>query len=115
MTRSFNTVYRPIVGIIKRTTDKAIMLVISDPDALTPDEEELENWIPKSQIHSIIPLKDVKGNSCVMMSEWIIGQKDLQKFISKAPTVTTYGHPPVPTTPPVKSHAEVDMDDDVPY
>lgn len=114
MTRTFNNVYLPIVGIIKRSTDKAILLVISDPEALTPDDEEIENWIPRSQILQITPMKDVKGNSTVMMSEWIIGQKDLRRFVRKGHTVTDVAaHPPVPKTPPAKSF--VDMDDDIPY
>jgi hypothetical protein len=97
----YNNVYRPVVGIIKRSTDKAILLVVTDPEALTPEDEEIENWIPRSQISGMTPMKDAKGNTEVMMSEWIIGQKGLQAFIKKA-------------TSPVPAKVNI-PNDDVPF
>lgn len=118
MSRTFNNVYRPVVGWVKRSTEKAILFVVEDREALTDDEATVENWIPKSQIQSITPLRDSKDNSCVMMSEWIIGQKNLNNFIQKQPASSTAiiptSHPAVPTKPPVRPHSEV-MDDDIPF
>ena len=112
---AYPKIYQPVIGIMKRHTEKAILLVISDPEALTPDDEEIENWIPRSQISDIKPAQDIKGNSIVMMSEWIIGQKDLKRFVrSVAQIKEVMGHTPVPKTPAVKPHIEVD-DDDIPY
>lgn len=97
----YNNVYRPVVGIIKRNTDKAILLVVTDPEALVEEEAEIENWIPRSQIVGMTPMKDAKGSTEVMMSEWIIGQKGLQAFVKKAPT-------PVPAKPAIP-------EDDIPF
>jgi len=99
---AYNNVYRPVVGFVKRTTDKAILLVVTDPDALIEEESELENWIPRSQIAGMTPMKDAKGNTEVMMSEWIIGQKGLGAFVSKPKS-------PIPATKPVIP------DDDIPF
>lgn len=112
---AYPKIYHPIIGIVKRSTDKAILLVITDPEALTEEDDTIENWIPKSQIHSITPLKDVAGNSEVRMSEWIIGQKDLKRFIRSTHYVSSSVavHPAVPTTPPAPSW--MDMDDDIPF
>lgn len=101
---AYNNVYRPVVGVVKRNTDKAILLVIQNPEALTDDEAELEVWIPKSQIAGQTPLRDQAGNTEVMMSEWIIGQKSLQAFISK----------PKSPVPPVSKDSGI-KDDDIPF
>lgn len=112
---AYPKIYHPIIGIVKRSTDKAILLVITDPEALTDEDATVENWIPKSQILSIIPMKDVAGNSEVRMSEWIIGQKDLKRFIgTKNVSASVAVHPAVPATPPAPSWLD-DMDDDIPY
>lgn len=114
----YNNIYHPIIGIIKRTTEKAILLVVTDPEALTDEDAEIENWIPKSQIASMTPMKDVVGNTEVRLSEWIIGQKDLKRFIRHSLTPSSSpaniaGHPQVPKNPPAPSF--VDMDDDIPF
>lgn len=117
---AYPKIYHPILGIVKRSTDKAILLVITDPEALTDEDATIENWIPKSQILNITPMKDVAGNSEVRMSEWIIGQKDLKRFIrsthyvSSSVSVHPVVHPAVPTTPPAHNWMD-DMDDDIPY
>lgn len=98
---AYNNVYRPVIGIIKRNTYKAILLVIEDPEALTEEDAEVENWIPRSQIAGMTPMRDDKGRTEVMMSEWIIGQKGLQAFVSKPKS-------PVPAKPAIP-------DDDIPF
>lgn len=113
---AYPKIYHPILGIVKRSTDKAILLVVTDPEALTDEDATVENWIPKSQILNITPVKDVAGNSEVRMSEWIIGQKDLKRFIRPTHCVSASVavHPAVPTTPPAPNWMD-DMDDDIPY
>lgn len=115
---AYNNVYRALRGRIKRDTGKAILLVVRDPEALTPEEEVQEQWIPTSQIKSIHNLKDDFGESIVMASEWILKQKDwLHLSTANNPalqnTTPISSHPKVPDTPPAKSF--VDMDDDIPF
>lgn len=120
---AYNKVFRPILGVIKRNTDKAVLLVVENPDAITDDDAEIENWIPKSQIAQQIQTKNSKGQTVVMMSEWIIGQKGLASFVmtdamlaaikaqanASAPIA-----PAVPTTPAVKPFSEIN-EDDIPF
>jgi hypothetical protein len=110
-------VYRPILAVIKRRTDKAILIVITNDDALTDDDATLEVWMPKSQILATKPTQNVRGEDEIMASEWILKEKDLMRFVTATSTASTTpqskGHPPVPNTPPAKSF--VDMDDDIPY
>lgn len=117
MSRSHNNVFLSLIGINKRNTDKAILLVLTDTEALVEEDAKLEVWLPKSQIKSITPMKDAEGNVCVMASEWIVGQKDLRKFVrsvaTPATTAAKASHP-IPTTPPVRSHYEPE-EEDVPY
>jgi hypothetical protein len=101
---AYNNVYRPIIGFIKRSTEKAILLVVTDPEAIVAEESEIENWIPRSQIAKITPTRDAQGNTEVMMSEWIIGQKKLEAFVSKPKS-------PVPSAP----NSTGIMDDDIPF
>lgn len=116
MSRHSN-VYRPIVGFVKRSTEKAILLVVTNPEALTDEDAEIEAWIPKSQLAGQRPMRDAKGNTEVMASEWILKEKDLLRLVAKAPAPAANnpsGHPPVPTTPPAKNWMD-EMDDDIPY
>lgn len=115
---AYNNVYRPILGIIKRRTDKALLLVVEDSDAITEDDAEIENWIPKSQMANELPTKNSKGQSVLMLSEWIIGQKGLNRFVMTQPMLDAIkaqaatSHPAVPKTPPAPNFQ--DMDDDIP-
>lgn len=74
-------IYLPLVGIIKRSTDKAILLVLTDPEALTEEEATIETWIPRSQIGMITPMKDVQGNTEVTINEWLLGEKKLKHLV----------------------------------
>lgn len=128
MTRTFSSKgYRPLFGIIKRNTDKALLLVLEDTEALTEEDAKLKVWLPKSQISNITPTKDQQGNSIVMASAWIISQKSLGMYsiqaanrinnLPKAPVVPIKSSPPIPTTPPVRPHCEVmdDLEDDISF
>lgn len=112
-----SNVYRPILAVIKRRTEKAILIVITDPEALTEDDATIEVWMPKSQILGTKPTQNIRGEDEIMASEWILKEKDLMRFVAATGTASlnpqVKGHPPVPSTPPAKSF--VDMDDDVPY
>jgi hypothetical protein len=100
---AYNNIYRAIRGMIKRDTGKAILFVARNPDALTPEDEELEAWLPKSQISSISILRDGSGDAVIFASEWILKQKDWMHL----PT-----YKPAPSSP---AFGTVGTDDDIPF
>lgn len=86
-------IYLPLVGIIKRSTEKAVLLVLTDPEALTEEEATIETWIPRSQIGMMTPMKDAQGNTEVTINEWLLGEKKLKHLVrpvkSSVPTATS--------------------------
>lgn len=100
---AYNNIYRALRGMVKRDTGKAILFVTRDPEALTPEDEELEAWLPKSQLSGITILKDGSGDCVILASEWILKQKDWMHLPTYVPT---------PSSP---ANGAVDMEDDIPF
>lgn len=117
MTRVFNNIYRALRGTIKRDTGKAILFVVANPDALVPEDEFLEEWLPTSQINSITTHSDGSGEATIMVSEWILKQKgEAWKNLPTSPNplqLPKTSIPKLPSVPPAKHWS--DMDDDIPF
>lgn len=100
---AYSKVYLPIIGILKRTTDKAILLVLQDPEALTEEEATIEVWFPRSQLGVMTPMKDQEGNTSVMVNEWLLNEKKLKHLVRPVKS-------PVPLPPKVEV-----PEDDIPF
>lgn len=81
MRRNAPDVYVKCYGNIKENsngrveTDRAILFIGEDEDG-----DEVEAWIPKSQIKSYIPGKTNLNVNGIICKEWIAKDKDLAYF-----------------------------------
>ncbi len=107
--RTHNNVFRAIQGVIKRESEKAILITLHAPEN---SHHQKDFWFPISQLNSIHRCYNEEAGTfdVLMTSEWILTQKGLI-------TATVVGNPALESKP-VATPTDLNtpsVDNDIPF